>query len=72
MGYRVREMRRQQAPWGAGSLAILSTDGRSSRWSQARYPGLLTHHPSVIASVLLRDHARDSDDATLVVARRNA
>jgi len=72
VGYRVREMRRQQASWGPGALAILFTDGLSSRWSLARYPGLLTHHPSVIASVLFRDHARDSDDATLVVARRNA
>jgi anti-sigma regulatory factor (Ser/Thr protein kinase) len=71
VGYRMRTVRNQQAAWPPNALAILCTDGLSGRWSLARYPGLLSRHPSLIASVLFRDHARDTDDATIVVARRS-
>jgi hypothetical protein len=57
--------------WEPTAVAILYTDGLSGRWGPARYPGLLSRHPSLIASVLFRDHARNSDDATIVVARRS-
>ncbi|GAC1600926.1 MAG: ATP-binding protein [Ramlibacter sp.] len=69
VGYRVRTVRNHTAPWEPGSVAILHTDGVSSRWSMQKYPGLLARHPSLMASVLFRDHARDTDDATIVVAK---
>jgi hypothetical protein len=34
-----------------------------------RYPGLLQRHGVLVASVLFRDFARTTDDATVVVAR---
>jgi anti-sigma regulatory factor (Ser/Thr protein kinase) len=71
VGYRVRATRTQQVAWTPTAVAILYTDGLSGRWGPARYPGLLARHPSLIASVLFRDHARDTDDATIVVARRS-
>ncbi len=71
VGYRVRATRTQTAPWAPAAVAILSTDGLSGRCGPAKYPGLLSRHPSLIASVLFRDHARDTDDATIVVARRS-
>ena len=71
VGYRLRPVRSRLATWGSEAVAILCTDGVSSRWSLAKYPGLLARHPGLVASVLFRDHARDTDDATIVVARGN-
>lgn len=71
VGYRLRPVRNRQVPWGSQAVAVLYTDGLSGRWGLARYPGLLARHPTLIASVLFRDHARDTDDATIVVARSN-
>lgn len=68
-GYNLRKIRSQTAPWKANAVVILNTDGLSGRWNLAKYPGLLARHPSLIASVLFRDHARDNDDATIVVAK---
>lgn len=50
-------------------LVILHSDGLTSRWDLAAYPGLARQHPSLIAGVLLRDHRRGRDDASVVVMR---
>jgi anti-sigma regulatory factor (Ser/Thr protein kinase) len=71
VGYRMRATRTHTVPWASTAVAVLYTDGLSGRWGPARYPGLLSRHPSLIASVLFRDHARNTDDATIVVARRS-
>ncbi|MFC5496817.1 ATP-binding protein [Caenimonas terrae] len=71
VGYRMRATRTHTVPWEPTAVAVLYTDGLSGRWGPARYPGLLSRHPSLIASVLFRDHARDTDDATILVARRS-
>jgi anti-sigma regulatory factor (Ser/Thr protein kinase) len=69
VGYSARSLKMEEHAWNAGSTLILSSDGMSTRWNLARYPGLLQRHPSLIASVLFRDFARDSDDATILVAK---
>ena len=71
VGYRMRATRTQTVGWEPTAVAVLYTDGLSGRCGPARYPGLLSRHPSLIASVLFRDHARNTDDATIVVARRS-
>jgi anti-sigma regulatory factor (Ser/Thr protein kinase) len=53
-------------PFPAGARLVLWTDGLSSRVSPD--PRLLAHDPAVIAAVLHRDHSRNRDDATVVVA----
>jgi anti-sigma regulatory factor (Ser/Thr protein kinase) len=50
-------------------LVIMHSDGLTSRWDLAHYPGLAAQHPSLIAGVLLRDHRRARDDAAVVVTR---
>jgi anti-sigma regulatory factor (Ser/Thr protein kinase) len=50
-------------------LVIMHSDGLTSRWDLAHYPGLAAQHPSLIAGVLLRDHRRSRDDASVVVIR---
>lgn len=51
------------------SLAVMHTDGLSSRWSLDRYPGLRARHPQIVCGVLFRDCYRGRDDATLVALR---
>ena len=69
VGYNARSMKMEEHPWNPASTLILSSDGVSTRWNLARYPGLLHRHPALIASVIHRDFARDSDDATVLVAK---
>jgi anti-sigma regulatory factor (Ser/Thr protein kinase) len=67
--HRVQEFRYQ---WPERALIVLHSDGLSARWDLASYPGLVGRHPMVIAAVLYRDHARRTDDASIVVLREAA
>jgi anti-sigma regulatory factor (Ser/Thr protein kinase) len=69
VGYNMRLVREVSVEWTVRSTMILTTDGLSTRWNLNRHPGLIQHHPSLIAAVLHRDFARDSDDATVVVVK---
>ena len=53
-------------------MVILHSDGLTSRWDLATYPGLTAQHPSLVAGVLLRDHRRGRDDASVVAMRGKA
>jgi anti-sigma regulatory factor (Ser/Thr protein kinase) len=55
--------------FAADPLVILHSDGVTTRWDLANYPGLATQHPSLISGVLLRDHRRGRDDASVVAMR---
>ena len=48
---------------------VMFSDGLTSRWDLASYPGLILKSPALIAGVLYRDHSRGRDDVTVVVAR---
>ena len=69
VGAESRRMVELEQPWAAGSLLILTSDGITSRWQLADYPGLQLKHPSLIAGVLYRDHLRGRDDATVLAVR---
>ena len=66
-GHNARRMQVFDYPCRNG-LVILTSDGLTSGWSLARYPGEHAH-PSLIAAVLYRDFARRRDDVTVLVAR---
>ena len=69
VGYGARKARESSVAWLPQSTLILNSDGLSSRWTLAKHPGLLACHPVLIAALLHRDFARDTDDATVVVIR---
>jgi anti-sigma regulatory factor (Ser/Thr protein kinase) len=52
------------------TLVILHSDGIETRWTADRLRPLLQRDPTLVAAVLLRDHTRHRDDATIVVIRR--
>ena len=53
--------------WSSGATLVLASDGLGTQWKPDRV--LAARHPAVAAGVLLRDHARDTDDVTVVVVR---
>jgi hypothetical protein len=57
--------------WRQGSVLVMQSDGIATHWSLDRYPGLLKHHPSVIAGALYRDFSRGRDDAKVVVVKQD-
>jgi anti-sigma regulatory factor (Ser/Thr protein kinase) len=71
-GLEARKIQEFSYPWKPGSTLVLSSDGLATRWDLSEYPGLLQHDPTLIAGVLYRDHARERDDVTVVVARHEA
>ena len=44
------------------SLLVMHSDGLSTSWNLAAYPGLRLRHPAVIAGTLYRDAARQRDE----------
>jgi anti-sigma regulatory factor (Ser/Thr protein kinase) len=56
-------------PWPADAALVMWTDGLESRIDLAAQADVLRHDPAVAAAALHRDHARDRDDATVVVVR---
>jgi anti-sigma regulatory factor (Ser/Thr protein kinase) len=51
------------------AFLVMHSDGLSSHWNFSAYPGLMQHHPSLIAGVLYRDFKRDNDDLTVLVTQ---
>ena len=64
---RPRELAHECRP---GTVLIVHSDGLTANWHLDRYPGLMQHHPTLIAGVLYRDCTRGRDDALIVVIRR--
>lgn len=69
VGHNMRKVQEFTVPSAPGALVILASDGISTQWDLALYPGLVACAPSLIAAVLLRDFARVRDDASVLVMR---
>jgi anti-sigma regulatory factor (Ser/Thr protein kinase) len=69
LGARLGNLRVWTYPWATGATLIMASDGVSASWDIESYPGLLQRTPQLIAGILMRDYARDADDATVLVAR---
>ncbi len=70
VGQQMRTLKDEVFEWPAHSHLILHSDGIITRWNLDDCPGLLRHHPTVIAAWVLLNHSRGPDDATVVVIRR--
>lgn len=69
LGHTTRRLQEFQYAWNPGDILFMHSDGLSSHWRLDKYPGLHQRHPSVIAATLWRDHTRDRDDVTVMVAK---
>lgn len=70
VGHVMSRPRELQHPCPPGSVLILHSDGLTANWQLDRYPGLMQHHPALVAGVLYRDFTRGRDDSLVVVIRR--
>lgn len=68
-GHSARRIQEFTYPWSSDALLVLYSDGLVSHLDLRRYPGLLNHHPDLIAATLYRDYTRGRDDVTVVAAR---
>ncbi len=55
--------------WPENGALVAFTDGVSGRWDLEETPGMLKHHPTTIAHLILQEHGRQRDDATMVVVK---
>jgi serine/threonine protein phosphatase PrpC len=69
VGHNLRKVQQVGARLDAGDLLVMHSDGLSSNWDLASYPGLSARHPALIAAVLYRDFNRGTDDVTILVVR---
>jgi anti-sigma regulatory factor (Ser/Thr protein kinase) len=69
LGARLSQVRVWPHRWDEGTTLVIASDGISATWDANAYPGITTRSPQLLAGVLLRDFARDSDDATVLVYR---
>ena len=51
-----------------GAIAVMHSDGLTSKWNLSAYPGLRSRDPRLVAATLLRDAGIHHDDASVVVA----
>jgi anti-sigma regulatory factor (Ser/Thr protein kinase) len=58
-----------EQPWNPESLMVIHSDGLRTHWRWEEFPDLLTQDASVAAQRLLRDLARERDDATVLLVR---
>jgi len=66
VGAEARRIQEFIVPWTDQTLLVAHSDGLSTSWDLARYPGLRTRHVSLVGAALYRDHRRLQDDATIV------
>jgi anti-sigma regulatory factor (Ser/Thr protein kinase) len=70
VGHAVRKIQEFEYAWAEDASLILHSDGLATRWDLDRYPGLSARNPGLVAGLLYRDHRRDRDDVTVIVATR--
>ena len=68
-GLQVSKLQQFQYQVLEGDLLLMHSDGLTSRWKVADYPGLAYRVPALIAAILYRDFKRGRDDSTILVAR---
>jgi anti-sigma regulatory factor (Ser/Thr protein kinase) len=68
-GLQVSKLQQFQYQWLEGDLLLMHSDGLTTRWKLADYPGLSRRAPALIAAILYRDFKRGRDDTTVLVAR---
>jgi len=48
---------------------VLCSDGIKTRWEVSKYPGILKHDGAILAACIYKDHARLTDDMSVIVIK---
>ena len=68
-GFEARNIREFIYTLPEDSIIVMHSDGISSNWNMATYPGLLRRHEALISATIYRDASRDRDDACVITGR---
>lgn len=68
-GHAARRLQEFTYDWTPDSSLVLHSDGITTSWRMENYPGVLSKHPSLIASVLYREASRGRDDVCVVAVQ---
>ncbi|MGV3663674.1 MAG: SpoIIE family protein phosphatase [Prosthecobacter sp.] len=55
--------------WDSGAVLVMTSDGIKNHWRLDKYAGVMTRHSGLLAGILFRDFARQTDDMTVAVLR---
>ncbi len=69
-GIQMRKPEEATTAWPPHALLVVHSDGIETRWNGARLMPVLGRDLTLAAAILVRDHCRGRDDATVVVLRR--
>jgi anti-sigma regulatory factor (Ser/Thr protein kinase) len=69
-GVSIRTPEEVSTAWPPHAMLVVWSDGVEARWSGDTLTALLGRDPTLAAAVLLREHCRGRDDATVAVLRR--
>lgn len=69
-GVTIRTPEEAATPWPPHAMLVACSDGIETRWKSEVLVPLLGRDPALAAAVLVRDHCRGRDDATVAVLRR--
>jgi anti-sigma regulatory factor (Ser/Thr protein kinase) len=69
-GITIRTPEEVTSKWPPHALLVVWSDGIEARWNADILVPLLGRDPTLAAAVLVRDHCRGRDDATVAVLRR--
>lgn len=69
-GVTIRTPEEVTTPWPPHALLVVASDGIATRWRPETLVPVLGRDPVIAAALLMRDHCRGHDDATVAVLRR--
>lgn len=61
----------QEIKFENGQTVVMCSDGLKTRWDHSKYPSVLKYDLSILASVLLKDFGRYTDDMSVAAVRLN-
>lgn len=64
-------LKEQEVEHYRGQMLAMCSDGIKSRWDLQRYVGIQKYDLSIIASAIYKDHARKTDDMSVLVGKIN-
>jgi len=69
VGYYMPKHKVNQISWMPGTALSIATDGISAHWQVEDYPEILGPNSNRACQRLLKEWGRDTDDATIMIAR---
>ncbi|MDB5250106.1 MAG: serine/threonine protein kinase [Segetibacter sp.] len=64
-------LKEQITPYEPGQYLVLCSDGIKTKWELSNYPGIFKNDLSILTGAIYKDHTRNTDDSSVVIAKIN-